>query len=72
MTNEKHKRNTDLKLGKLISSELLPGQDEPDDVLGEEGEAAEVQHFIPMFIHKLQHLQTHTTKLQPFGGNFSW
>lgn len=45
-----------LELGELVRLELVPGQDQPDHVLGQQGERAQVQHLVPVLVHKLQHL----------------
>ena len=40
----------------LIGLELLPGQDEPDHVLRQEREAAQVQNLVAVLVHELQDL----------------
>ena len=45
-----------LELGELVRLQLLPRQDEADHVLGEESEGAQVENFIAVIVHELQHL----------------
>ena len=54
--DEKSELKSNLELGEFVSLQLLPGQDQSDHVLGQQSEGPEVQHFIPVVIHELQHL----------------
>ena len=45
-----------LEFRKLVSLQLLSVEDQPDDVLGQQSEGAEVEDFIAMIVNKLQHL----------------
>lgn len=45
-----------LEFRKLIGTQLISAQDETDDVLREECKAAEVQHFIAVFVDEFQNL----------------
>ena len=50
-----------LEFRKFVRLELLPVEDEPDHVLGQQREGAEVEDLIAVVIHKLQHLTTITS-----------
>ena len=45
-----------LELGELVRLQFLPRQDEADHVLREESEGAQVENFIAVIVHELQHL----------------
>jgi len=45
-----------LKLGEFISPQLLPGQNQTDHVLWQQGEAAQVEHLSSMLVDELQDL----------------
>jgi hypothetical protein len=38
--------------------ELLPGEDEPDGLFCQFDDGAELEHLVPILIHKVQHLDT--------------
>ncbi len=44
------------------SDVLLPGEDEPDGLLCQFDDGAELEHLVPILIHKVQHLNTYSNK----------
>lgn len=48
----------DLKFGEFVGFELIPAQNQTDDVLGKQSERSEIQHFVAVLIDKFQNLLT--------------
>lgn len=45
-----------LEFGELVGTQFVAAQDQTDDVLGEEREAAQVEHFIAVLVDEFEHL----------------
>lgn len=48
-----------LEFRELIRMKLVPREDQPHHVLGQQRERPEVEDLVPVLVHELQHLQAH-------------